>query len=188
MDVNDHKQFPNPATMLSPDLPYFSKTSPRGQKTIPVCFLTGAAQTVPALTSDYNGWSRTQHRVFASQRLFPRARGAGRSRELDYVHLVETHFDAPLSVVSAGESKGIAELDQHVQRHPQAKQILVPRAPPVTVRVASPFPADCGPPPRRPGPRSTGASQRPHRGRSPRRFPDHPDRPDRNRATGACVR
>src|SRR2546425_13261789 len=66
-------------------------------------------------------------RVYSMPRLFVGDGCAGRSSEMDDFESFEADFTAPIAKVRAGIIKGIAKLDEHVQRHQQAEDILAPR-------------------------------------------------------------
>src|SRR5436309_8356872 len=56
--------------------------------------------------------------------LLVRDRRARRGRQRDHAHLAEPDLRAPGREVSAGEVEGVAELDQHVERHHESEGVL----------------------------------------------------------------
>src|SRR5688500_17496606 len=50
--------------------------------------------------------------------------GTRRTGQRQDLNILEARFSAPLGEITAGEVEGVAELDQHVERHHQSKRVF----------------------------------------------------------------
>src|SRR5690349_782899 len=76
---------------------------------------------------EYPGARGHAFRFLRPRRLLPSDGGAARAVELHDFVATEAGLTAPAPEIRAGEVEGVAELDEHVERHHHAERVLAAR-------------------------------------------------------------